>query len=109
MLAKLRSRIKPVGQLEKYLVERIALGMVRRQRGEKLEAAHLDADLRRESDPLEHILGNANTGTPLAAQTVSDLCNLTGRYETATARRLDADIKLLINLQQQRGKTGFVS
>jgi hypothetical protein len=109
MLAKLRSRIKPVGQLEKYLVERIALGMVRRQRGERLEAAYLDADLWRESDPIDHFLGSGPTAMPLAMQTVADLCNISGRYETASARRLHADIQLLIVLQRERGKTGFVS
>jgi len=110
LLAQLRSQFKPEGSLEKYLIERIALGMVRRLRGERLEAAYLDADLRHESDSIEHFLDSGTTITPpLSVQTVAELCNLSGRYETATSRRLHADVQLLIALQRERGKTGFVS
>lgn len=109
VLAQLRSQFKPVGVLEKHLVERIALGMVRRCRGERLEAAYLTADLSREPDPLAHILGSGTTDSPLAAQTLADLCNLTGRYETAAARRLVGDVQMLQALQRGRAKPGFVS
>jgi hypothetical protein len=103
LLARLRSRFKPVGPLEKSLVRNIALGMVRRVRGERLEAAYLDADLGRASEPIEPFLSGGITDTPLAGQTLADLCNLTARYETANARRLHADVQLLITLQRERG------
>jgi len=102
LLAQLRAEFEPVGVLENFVVERIALGMVRRQRGERLEAAYLDSDLRRESEMAEPFLGSGPTVMPLAVQTVADLCNLAGRYETATARRLAADVTMLLSLQRER-------
>jgi len=107
LLAQLRHQFQPAGPLEKFLVERIGLGMVRRSRAERLEAAYLASDLQRAADPFAGFLpGTAET--PLAVQTLGDLCNLAARYETATARRLHADIQLLLSLQRARGKAGFV-
>jgi hypothetical protein len=102
LLAQLRAEFEPVGVLENFTVERIALGMVRRQRGERLEAAFLDADVPKEIDPIQSIMGNAEADAPLSASTVENLCNLGGRYETATARRLTADVSMLLSLQRER-------
>lgn len=102
LLAQLRAEFEPVGVFENFTVERVAIGMVQRQRGERLEAAYLDADLRRESDTVEPFLGSGTTAMPLAMQTMADLCNLAGRYETATARRLTADVTMLLSLQRER-------
>lgn len=109
LLEHLHAELNPVGLLEKYLAERIALGMVRRCRGEHLEAAFIDRDLQRKTGRYALQDDDDKTAPPLSANTVADLCNLATRYETATARRLEADIKLLINLQKQRGNSGFVS
>ena len=106
---QLRTQFAPEGPLEDFLVRRIALGMVRRQRGERLEAAMLDCDLQRDLFSLDPFRGMEIVSKAISEETVSGLCNLSGRYETATARRLDSDIKQLINLQQLRGKNGFVS
>jgi hypothetical protein len=102
LLTQLRAEFEPIGVLENFTVERIALGMVRRQRGERLEAAFLDADVPKEIDPIQSIMGNAEADAPLSASTVDNLCNLAGRYETATARRLTADVSLLLSLQRER-------
>src|SRR5208283_3069035 len=67
LLAQLRAEFEPVGVLEIFTVERIALGMVRRQRGERLEAAFLDADVPKEIDPIQSIMGNAKADAPLSA------------------------------------------
>jgi hypothetical protein len=69
LLVQLRAEFEPVGVLENFTVERIALGMVRRQRGERLEAAFLDADVPKEIDPIQSIMGNAEADAPLSAST----------------------------------------
>jgi hypothetical protein len=108
LLTQLHAELAPVSILEKYLVERIALGMVRRCRGERLEAAFLDRDLKHKPDQIPALYDD-KPAAPLTTDTVADLCNLAARYETATARRLQADVLLLQTLQRERRKAGFVS
>ncbi|MGA9777253.1 MAG: hypothetical protein ACLPRE_01110 [Limisphaerales bacterium] len=102
LLAQLRAEFQPVGVLENFTVERIGLAMLRRQRGERLEAAFLDADAPKELDPIQSIMGNAQADAPLSACTLENVCNLAGRYETATARRLTSDVTMLLSLQRER-------
>ena len=109
LLTQLHAELAPVSILEKYLVERIALGMVRRCRGERLEAAFLDRDLKHKSDPIPALYSDDKPAAPLTTDTVAYLCNLAARYEAATARRLQADVLLLQTLQRERRKAGFVS
>ena len=110
LFAQLHTELMPVGVLENFLVQRIALGMVRRCRGERLEAAFLNHDLLRKPATYIPIYGGeTGPAVPLTSDTLADLCDLASRYETATARRLDADIKQLIALQKGRGKVSFVS
>jgi len=101
LLAQLRAEFEPVGVLEIFAVERVALGMVRRLRGERLEAAYLDADVQKEIDPIQSLMGT-ETDAPLSTSTVENLCNLSARYETCTARRLTADVTMLFSLQRER-------
>ena len=108
LLTQLHGELAPVGILEKYLTERIALGMVRRCRGERLEAAFLDRDLKHKPDQIPALYDD-KPAAPLTTDTVADLCNLAARYETATARRLQADVMLLHILQRERRKAGLVS
>jgi hypothetical protein len=93
--AKLEAELRPVGEVERFLTRRIALGMVRLKRAVFLEADFLTAQLNPPvtkteggwQDKFEELNGKTvvvDPGLParLAAEAMDALANSFGRYET---------------------------
>jgi hypothetical protein len=114
--ASLNEEYQPEGTLESFLVDRIALTLVRCDRANRLEAEYVGEQLHPPkfgSTPFERTLaelaGNEprpllDPGVPAALKTeaVSSLCDIYGRYETAIENRLYRYIEQLQSLQAAR-------
>jgi hypothetical protein len=124
LLNQLQEEWKPEGEVEKFLVERIALSMLRVRRSVRLESEAITAELfpvrrskSRTEEQLEQYLATAGASTTtidpgfqvqLQHETVGNLAELFGRYETLHERRLFRAIEYLEHLQMTR-RTRFTS
>jgi hypothetical protein len=112
--AKLEAELRPLGELESFLVRQIALGMVRLKRAAWLEAEFTTAQLNppiTETHPgLPQMLSDAETvevidpGLPsrLSAEGMDALASKFGRYETQIENRLFRHLHELERLQRSR-------
>jgi hypothetical protein len=114
---KLTSELKPVSTVEHFLVRRAALAMIRVNRAARLEAemltAHLNPALYEDSNVdkrLSDLMRDAerrtkDPGLPatLSDSTVSALCEIYSRYETANENRLYRCLAQLERAQARRG------
>jgi len=114
--AKLETELKPLGELESFLVRQIALGMVRLKRAAWLEADFTTAQLNPPitktenslAEQLEKLGGQKvvviDPGIPsrLSADAVDALASKFGRYETQIENRLFRHLHELERLQRLR-------
>ena len=114
--ARIETVLQPVGEVEKFLAQRVALGMVRLKRAGLLEAEFLTAQLNpavterqggMDSD-MEALLNGKSVviepGLParLSAGAVDALANTFARYETAIENRLFRALNQLERMQRIR-------
>lgn len=104
--SKVESELKPVGEIETFLVRQIALGMIRLRRAAQLEAEYTTAEL---NPPITDRSGIAfgtvyDPGLParLSANAVDTLVSKFGRYETQIENRLFRHLHELERLQRLR-------
>lgn len=115
LLTGLRSEFNPVGVVETFLVERMALAVLRVQRASRLEAEHVTAAI---NPPVTQTVGGdldrfytesfgrvevVDPGLPasLSAATVEQLDNF-NRYETAHENRFHRSVNQLRQMQRDR-------
>jgi hypothetical protein len=117
-LARLEGQLQPVGDVETYLVRRIALGMLRVHRAAVLEAEYLTAKLNApitqktlNAMDMERMLAEMtgktsvlDPGLParLTAEDVDSLTSKFQRYETAVENKLYRSIHELERMQRLR-------
>jgi hypothetical protein len=115
LCAKLEAEYRPVGDVEAFLVRRIALMLVRLKRAVLLEAEYVTAQLnppvtKKEGglhDSFGDMLGKTvvlDPGLParLSADAVDALCNKYQRYECAIENKLYRAMHQLERLQRMR-------
>jgi hypothetical protein len=118
LLEQLRKEWKPQGELESFLVERIALSMIRVRRATRMESEAITATLypqvrsKSESEQkIDEYLAQVGANTrvldpgfhaQLQEQAVLSLTNCFGRYECMNERRLFRAIEQLEQLQTAR-------
>jgi len=104
--AKLEAELKPVGEIERFLVRQITLGMIRLKRAAKLEAEFTTAKLNPPITALEGLHSEMviDPGIPsrLSSLTVDALVNKFGRYETQIENRFFRHLHELERLQRLR-------
>jgi hypothetical protein len=114
--AKIMVELKPVGEIETFLVRRIALGMVRCDRAALLEAEFItaqinppiteasDNDLDRLFAPVNGQAVVVDPGLPasISSEAADTLANILARYETALENRLCRCLNQLERLQRLR-------
>ena len=121
LLARLRDQFNPVGLVETFLVERMALAILRVERACRLEAEHVTATLnppttRSVGGDLDRLYAESfgtvevvDPGLPasLSAEKLAELADCFGRYETAHENRFYRALNQLRQLQAERlGVTG---
>jgi hypothetical protein len=116
---RLKAELQPVGEVETFLVQRIALLKVRLKRAALLEAEYITAQLnppvtKTETEggwpgPMEDLIGRTvvvvlDPGLParLPAGAVDGLCNMFQRYESAIENKLYRAMHQLERLQRMR-------
>ena len=112
---QLKRQYKPCGAVEQFLVQRIALGIVRVRRAAKLEAdalteylppSHkpslLDQQLRELMRDSERELIDPGLPAKFGSDIIEKLCDRYGRYETASENRLYRALAQLERLQLVR-------
>jgi hypothetical protein len=120
LLNQLRQEYEPVGEVESFLVERIALGIIRVRRSVRFESEAITAALhpeRRSKSRLDEqmeaqlaeIDGETSIIDPgfhpeLRCETVGSLTEALARYETQHERRLFRTIEQIERLQTARRK-----
>ena len=118
LLNQLRQELEPVGEIEGFLVERIALAIVRVKRASRFEAEAITAALfpeKRSQSRLDQDMeqqcakmgGSTSIIEPgfnpqLRVETVADLAEGLARYETGHEKRLFKTIQELERLQVAR-------
>ena len=115
MCATLEAELKPVGEIEIFLMRQVALGMVRLKRAAWLEAefttAQLNPQITEDHNPLSLMLEARNServvvdpGLParLSTEAVDALVSKFGRYETQAENRLIRHLHELERLQRLR-------
>ena len=116
LLASLTAEYRPVGPIETFLVESIALDMLRIRRARRLEADHITAALNppiteRTSNDITKLLAEledtekiVDPGLPasLSAATVCELADGFSRYETMIENRLYRALNQLRFIQAAR-------
>ena len=118
LLKQLRQELEPVGEIESYLVERIALAMVRVKRASRFEAEAITAALHPErrsksrlDEQMEHQLAEMGSDTQvvepgfdpqLRYETVACLADGLGRYEVMHEKRLFRTVQELERRQIAR-------
>jgi hypothetical protein len=114
--ATLGEELQPTGTLESFVVDRIALTLVRCDRANRLEAEYIQEQLhppKYGSTPFERTFAELpcnearpllDPGVPAELKTdaVGALCDIYGRYETAIEKRLFRYIEQLESLQEAR-------
>ncbi len=114
--AGLEAELKPMGEVERFLVRRIALGIVRSKRAALIEAEFLTAELNppvtetsftdvsRILAEMEAKTVEVDPGLParLSAEAVDALANTFARYETAIENRLFRALNQLERMQRLR-------
>lgn len=121
LLHKLREQFEPIGELENYLVERMALCMIRVRRSVRLESEAITAALhpqrrsKSKSDEqmeqqLVEMMGETSIidrgfQCTVTNEIVATLTDVFGRYESSNERRLFRVIQELERLQILRTKS----
>ena len=106
LLAALWAELRPVGTLETFLAESVALGLVRIRRARRLEAEHVEAT-RNRPDSLESmlrqgsVLGESEPAT-LTAERIAELADGFVRYETGHASLVFKALRELREWQRAR-------
>jgi hypothetical protein len=118
--ARLQAELKPIGEVEKFLGRRIALGMVRLKRAVLLEADFLTSqlnppvtetslsDMCRMLAEMDSKTVVVDPGLParLSVEAADALANTFARYETAIENRLFRALNQLERMQRlRRGET----
>jgi len=122
LLTQLRREYEPVGAVEEFLVERIALSAIRVRRSVKFEAEAITAALHpqrcsksRMDVQMEHQLAEMGGQTKIldsgfqchfTHETFGGLAEVFGRYETTNERRLYRAIQELERVQIARKISG---
>jgi hypothetical protein len=109
LIQRLTERYQPEGDLEKFLIQRIAFHMIRLQRTERLEAEYITGEIH---PPVKRpsyesiILGQGiiDEGRPAAVGALSAINLVSGfqRYETAIENKLYRAIHELERKQRMR-------
>jgi hypothetical protein len=113
---QLKRQLKPYGAVEQFLIQRIALGIVRVRRAAKLEAdalteylhppchkpSRLDQQLRELTRESERELIDPGLPAKVGSDIIETLCDRFGRYETASENRLYRALAQLERLQLVR-------
>lgn len=105
---RLAEAYRPVGDLEKFFVERIAFHMIRLQRAGRLEAEYITGEIHAPMNRLglEKLLDDsvAEVGLPATVTALSAMNLVSGfqRYETAIENKLYRAINQLERLQRSR-------
>jgi len=113
---QLKRQYEPCGAVEQFLVQRIALGIIRVKRAAKLEVDALaeylhppshkpsleDQQLRRLMRDSERELINPGLPAKFSKDIIEALCDHYGRYETASENRLYRALAQLERLQSAR-------
>ena len=113
--AKIAAELQPVGEIETFLVRRIALGMVRLKRAALLEAEFITAQLHppvtekhggMDAD-LEAMIGRTEVIDPglparISSEAANTLASTLARYETAMENRLCRELNQLERRQRLR-------
>jgi hypothetical protein len=113
LIQRLTEAYRPVGDLEKFFVQRIAFHMIRLQRTERLEAEYITGEIHPavKAPSLEDMVepGVIEEGLPAAVGAVSAINLVSGfqRYETAIENKLYRAINQLERLQRT-GRGEFV-
>jgi hypothetical protein len=108
LLQRLTVTYRPVGDLEEFLVQRIAFHMIRLHRAGRLEAEYITGELhppiKKDLIPLD-FTAIVEPGLPAAVGARSAIILVTGfqRYETAIENKLYRAINQLERLQRSRG------
>jgi hypothetical protein len=112
LIHRLTETYRPVGDLEKFIVRRIAFHMIRLQRIARLEAEYITSEIHPPvKQGLADLLGPSvvEPGLPAAvgARGAINLVSGFQRYETSIENKLYRDLNYLERLQRSR-KGGFV-
>lgn len=108
LIQRLTEAYQPMGDLEKFVVQRIAFHMIRLQRTERLEAEYITGEIHPpvKGSSLKDIFepGIIDEGLPAAVGAVSAIKLVSGfqRYETALENKFYRAINLLERLQRTR-------
>jgi hypothetical protein len=106
LLAALGAELRPVGTLETFLAESVALGLVRIRRARRLEAEHVEATRNRPGS-LDSMLrqvsapGGSEVAT-LTAEAIAELADGFVRYESGHASLVFKALRELRELQRAR-------
>ena len=110
LLERLTQAYRPVGDLQLFLVQRIALHMTRLARGARLEAEYITSEIH---PPVKRSLGDllepcvVEPGLPASMSARGAINLVTGfqRYETSLENKLYRDLNYLERLQRmQKGE-----
>jgi hypothetical protein len=109
LVQRLTEAYRPVGDLEKFFVQRISFHMIRLQRAERLEAEYITGEIHPpvKAARIEDIIGEPEIiepGLPAAIGALSAVNLVAGfqRYETGIENKLYRAINQLERLQRMR-------